>query len=37
MTAGADRSARNISGETASDVARKRGKEDLAELIKPVK
>ena len=35
ITAGADRAARNISGETASDLARKRGKTDLAELLKP--
>ena len=35
ITAGADRAAKNISGETASDVAHKRGKSDLAELLKP--
>jgi ankyrin repeat protein len=35
ITAGADRSAKNISGEIAADLARKRGKNDLAELLKP--
>ncbi len=37
LAAGADRSARNISGETAADVAEKRGKTDLATLLKPGK
>ena len=36
ITAGADRAARNIAGETASDLARKRGLADLAALLKPV-
>ncbi len=36
LTAGADRSAKNLSGETASDVAAKRGKAELAGLLKPV-
>jgi hypothetical protein len=35
LAAGADRSAKNISGETASDIAQKRGKADLAGLLKP--
>ena len=35
VTAGADRAARNISGETAADLAKKRGKAELAELLKP--
>jgi hypothetical protein len=35
LAAGADRAAKNISGETASDIAAKRGKTDLAGLLKP--
>jgi len=35
LAAGADRTAKNISGETAYDVAVKRGKADLAALLKP--
>ena len=35
LAAGADRTAKNISGETAYDVALKRGKADLAALLKP--
>jgi uncharacterized protein len=35
ITAGADRAVKNISGETASDIAGKRGKSDLAGLLKP--
>jgi uncharacterized protein len=34
---GADKSLRNISGETASEVAAKRGKTELAEMLKPAK
>ena len=35
LAAGADRGAKNISGETASDLALKRGKTELAALLKP--
>jgi ankyrin repeat protein len=35
LTAGADKTVKNISGETASDIAQKRGKADLAGLLKP--
>ena len=35
LAAGADKTAKNISGETASDAAQKRGKTDLANLLKP--
>jgi uncharacterized protein len=35
LAAGADRMAKNISGETASDVAQKRGKAELAAQLKP--
>ena len=35
LAAGADRTAKNISGETAYDLALKRGKADLAALLKP--
>jgi uncharacterized protein len=35
LAAGADKTAKNISGETAYDVAQKRGKTDLAGLLKP--
>jgi uncharacterized protein len=35
LSAGADRSAKNISGETASDLAQKRGKSDLSGLLRP--
>ncbi|HTX72841.1 MAG TPA: ankyrin repeat domain-containing protein [Rectinemataceae bacterium] len=35
LGAGADRSLRNIAGETASDVAAKRGNVDLAAVLKP--
>jgi ankyrin repeat protein len=35
LAAGADRGAKNISGETAYDTALKRGKADLAALLKP--
>jgi ankyrin repeat protein len=34
LSLGADRGARNISGETASDVAAKRGKAELAAMLK---
>ena len=37
LDAGADRSALNISGESAYDVALKRGKTNFAALIKPLK
>jgi hypothetical protein len=35
LAAGADRTAKNISGESAYDIALKRGKTDLAGLLKP--
>ncbi|MGA2547236.1 MAG: ankyrin repeat domain-containing protein [Rectinemataceae bacterium] len=35
LAAGADRTAKNISGETAYDIAQKRGKAELAALLKP--
>jgi hypothetical protein len=35
LAAGADKTARNNSGETAYDIAQKRGKADLAALLKP--
>jgi ankyrin repeat protein len=35
LTAGADKAGKNIAGETAYDVAQKRGKADLSALLKP--
>jgi ankyrin repeat protein len=35
VAAGADKAAKNAMGETAYDLAVKRGKADLAELLKP--
>jgi ankyrin repeat protein len=35
IAAGADKSLRNIAGETASDIAAKRGNADLAAMLKP--